>query len=187
MNTSGVSDTRTARAGLALANWSQSWFPDPAVVAFLGIVVVFLVGVLAGEEPVRLAFEGSPNGALAALNLNTYNLIFIVAGLLLHWRPNRFLRAVAESIPATGGVVLQFPFYAMIPGLIAGTGLSEKLAHLFVSVTSHNTFAVVVGLYSAGLGVFIPSRGSKWLRTRDLVGNGMLQHLVLFPIVAPMK
>ena len=61
-------------------------------------------------------FRTSPNEAWAALNLNTYNLIFIVAGLLLHWRPTRFLQAVAESIPATGGVLLQFPFYAMILG-----------------------------------------------------------------------
>ena len=42
--------------------------------------------------------------------------------MLLHWRPRRFLRAVAECIPATGGVLLQFPFYAMIFGMIVGTG-----------------------------------------------------------------
>ena len=195
---------------------------NPALsVLVAGLLTVYLVQV----------FRTSPNGALAALNLNTYNLIFIVAGLLLHWRPNRFLRAVAESIPATGGVLLQFPFYAMILGMIAGTGLSERLAHVFASVTSHNTFAVLVGVYSAGLGVFIPSGGSKWvveapyvmqaaitnrvhlgwviqtynasealpnlinpfwmlpllailkLRARDLVGYGMLQLVVLLPIV----
>jgi short-chain fatty acids transporter len=108
-------------------------------------------------------FRTSSNGVPAALDLNTYNLIFIAAGLLLHWRPIRFLRAVADSIPATGGVLLQFPFYAMILGMIAGTGLSEKLAHVFTSVTSHSTFAVLVAAYSAGLGVFIPSGGSKWV------------------------
>jgi short subunit fatty acids transporter len=43
----------------------------------------------------------------------------------------------------------------MILGMIAGTGLSEKLAHAFSSVTSHNTFAVIVAAYSAGLGVLI--------------------------------
>jgi len=118
-----------------------------------GLLITYLVQV----------FRSSPNGALAALNLNNYNLIFIAAGLLLHWRPSRFLRAVAESIPATGGVLLQFPFYAMILGMISGTGLSEKLAHVFSSLTSHNTFALLVGLYSAGLGVFIPSGGSKWV------------------------
>lgn len=68
---------------------------SPALnVLVAGLLTAYLVQV----------FRTSPNGALAALNLNTYNLIFIVAGLLLHWRPNRFLRAVAESIPATGGV-----------------------------------------------------------------------------------
>ena len=136
-----------------------------------------------------------------------------------------------ESIPSVGGVLLQFPFYAMILGMIAGTGLNEKLAHVFSSVTSHNTFAVFVAAYSAGLGVLIPSGGSKWvieapyvleaavtnrvhlgwvvqiynasealpnlinpfwmlpllgilkLRARDLAGYGMLQLLVLLPIV----
>ena len=68
-----------------------------------------------------------------------------------------------ESIPSVGGVILQFPFYATILGMIAGTGLNEKLAHALSSVTSHQTFAVVVAAYSAGLGVFIPSGGSKWI------------------------
>src|ERR1017187_808233 len=57
-------------------------------------------------------FRTSPQGALAALDLNTYNLMFITAGLLLHWRPKRFVRAVADAVPATGGVLIQFPFYA---------------------------------------------------------------------------
>ncbi len=48
-------------------------------------------------------FRKSPQGPLAALDLNTYNLIFISVGMLLHWRPKRFLRAVGQSIPATGG------------------------------------------------------------------------------------
>jgi short subunit fatty acids transporter len=41
-----------------LAAWSEHWFPDPAVVAFLGIVVVFVLGVFAGEDPGRMALEG---------------------------------------------------------------------------------------------------------------------------------
>ena len=44
--------------------------------------------------------------------------MFITVGLLLHWRPKRFMRAVAECIPATGGVLIQFPFYAVIFGMI---------------------------------------------------------------------
>ncbi len=108
-------------------------------------------------------FRTSPQGALAALDLNTYNLIFITVGLLLHWRPKRFMRAVLECVPATAGVLIQFPFYAVIFGMIVGTGISETLAKLFASVSTHSTYPLLVAVYSAVLGVFIPSGGSKWV------------------------
>jgi short-chain fatty acids transporter len=108
-------------------------------------------------------FRTSPQGALAALDLNNYNLIFITVGLLLHWRPKRFMRAVAECIPATGGVIIQFPFYAVIFGMIVGTGIADALAHLFASVSTHGTYPLLVAMYSAVLGIFIPSGGSKWV------------------------
>jgi short-chain fatty acids transporter len=125
------------------------------------ILTILVGGILAGYL-VNL-FRNSPNGSLAALDLNTYNLIFLCAGLLLHGRPIRFMRSAMESIPSVGGVLLQFPFYAMILGMIAGAGLSEKLARVLSSVTSHNTFALFVAAYSASLGVLIPSGGSKWV------------------------
>src|SRR5258708_39632570 len=53
-----VSEGLPARVGLALAGWSERWFPDPLVIAFLGVVVVFIIGVLSGVSPARLAFEG---------------------------------------------------------------------------------------------------------------------------------
>jgi len=108
-------------------------------------------------------FRTSPQGALAALDLNTYNLIFITVGLLLHWRPKRFMRAVANCVPATGGVLIQFPFYAVIFGMIVGTGISDALARLFSAISTHNTYPLLVAMYSAVLGIFIPSGGSKWV------------------------
>jgi short-chain fatty acids transporter len=123
-------------------------------------------------------FRTSPQGALAALDLNTFNLIFITAGLLLQWRPKRFLRAVTEVIPGTTGVIIQFPLYAVIFGMIVGTGLSDKAARLLTSVSSHNTFALFVALYSATLGVFIPSGGSKWIIEAPYVLQAAIQHQV---------
>src|SRR5450759_3030081 len=108
-------------------------------------------------------FRTSPQGALAALDLNTYNLMFLAAGLLLHWRPKRFVRAVADSVPATGGVLIQFPFYAVILGMIVGTGISTWLANLFARITTQTTYPLLVALYSAILGTFVPSGGSKWV------------------------
>ena len=105
----------------------------------------------------------SPFGPLAALDLNTYNLIFLLAGLLLHWRPASFLRAVSQSVPATAGVLIQFPFYAVVFGMIVNTGLAEKIAQLFISVSTRELYPLLVAAYSTTLGIFIPSGGSKWL------------------------
>ena len=108
-------------------------------------------------------FRSSPQGALAVLDLNTYNLTFLTVGFLLHWRPRQFMRAVAEAVPATAGVIIQFPFYAVIFGMIVGTGISDWLAKLFVRISTPSTYSLLVAAYSAILGIFIPSGGSKWI------------------------
>lgn len=123
-------------------------------------------------------FATSSQGALAALDLNTYNLMFVTLGILLHWRPKRFLRAVTECIPATGGVIIQFPIYAMIFGMIGGTGMAEKLADFFARISTHDTYSLLVAAYSALLGMFIPSAGSKWIVEAPYVLRAAITHHV---------
>jgi short-chain fatty acids transporter len=100
---------------------------------------------------------------LNALNLNILNLAFLLIGFLLHKTPARLMRAFQEATPAVWGVILQFPFYAGIAGIITGTHLNERIAVMFVSVSTPTTFPPLVALYSAVLGVFVPSGGSKWV------------------------
>lgn len=102
-------------------------------------------------------------GPLAALDLNTYNFLFLMAGLLLHWRPRSFSRAVSNAVPATAGVLIQFPFYGGIFGIVTMSPISRQLASFFVRTSSHGTFPVLVAIYTAILGLFVPSGGSKWL------------------------
>jgi len=102
-------------------------------------------------------------GGFAAVDLNNFNFAFLALGLLLHWRPRSFLRAVAKSVPATAGVLIQFPFYGGIFGMISKTPIAERLADLFVDVTTKGTFPIVVAIYSAILGMFVPSGGGKWV------------------------
>lgn len=102
-------------------------------------------------------------GPVSALDLNNYNFMFLMLGLLLHWTPRNFLNAVAKSIPATGGVLIQFPLYAGIFGVLMNSGLTEKLVKFFLSISTENTFPIIVGIYSALLGLFLPSGGGKWI------------------------
>lgn len=103
------------------------------------------------------------DGPIAALNLNTYNFMFLMIGMLLHWTPRSFLDSAAKAIPATGGVLIQFPIYAGIFGVLMGSGLTDVLMKFFLSISTQNTFPAIVGIYSAILGLFLPSGGGKWI------------------------
>jgi short-chain fatty acids transporter len=100
---------------------------------------------------------------LNAITINTVNLTFLLLGFWLHRTPARLMHAVQSATPAVWGVILQFPFYAGIAAVITSTHLNDKLAGLFVSISTPATFPPLVALYSAVLGVFVPSGGSKWV------------------------
>ena len=112
----------------------------------------------------------SGNPLITLSGLNTYNLIFLMLGLLLHWRPRSFLNAFGKGVPAISGVLLQYPFYAGIAYVLtktpnaAGVTLSDSIAHVFVGVSKDpSVFSVLVSIYSGVLGFFIPSAGGKWI------------------------
>jgi short-chain fatty acids transporter len=98
-----------------------------------------------------------------ALDLNTVNLILFLLAMLLHWRPWRMARAVRDGAPAAAGVLLQFPLYGGIFGMIAYTGVSARIAGWLVQASNQFFFPPLVAIYSCILGVFVPSGGSKWV------------------------
>jgi short-chain fatty acids transporter len=111
----------------------------------------------------------SKSPILAISNLNTYNFSFLMLGLLLHWRPRSFLNSVANAVPATTGVLIQFPLYGAIATILTGAAgyegatISHRLAEAFVSITNSSTFPAIMGIYSAVLGFLLPSGGGKWV------------------------
>jgi short-chain fatty acids transporter len=110
-----------------------------------------------------LVREVADKGPGVILELNHYIFAFLVAGLLLHWRPHFFVHAVTAAVPSVAGVLIQYPLYGGIVKMLTESGLAKSLAHFFVAVSSHQTFPVLVGMYSAFLGLFVPSAGGKWL------------------------
>jgi short-chain fatty acids transporter len=106
---------------------------------------------------------------IAISNLNTYNLLFLMLGMLLQWRPRRFLDAVARAVPSVAGILVQFPLYASIATILTkapgagGLTLAHHLSGFFVSISTRDTYSAIMGVYSALLGFFIPSGGGKWI------------------------
>jgi short-chain fatty acids transporter len=115
-----------------------------------------------GASYLTLRFARAPD-RLAALDVGTINLGFLMLGVLLHGTPARLMHAVRAAVPSTWGVILQFPFYAGIAGMITYTELNARLAHVFVDASTRGSFPPLVAAYSIVLGVFVPSGGAKWL------------------------
>ena len=123
--------------------------------------ILTLVIVVLGA--IYLAGVYMEKGLLAAVDLNTYNFAFLIVGMALHWTPRSYLSAAGRAVPMTSGVLLQFPLYAGIFGVLVGSGLTDVLAKFFVSISTQQTLPFVIGVYSAVLGLFLPSGGGKWI------------------------
>jgi short-chain fatty acids transporter len=98
--------------------------------------------------------------------------------LLLHWRPKSFVQSIAASVTPVGGVLIQYPMYAGILEMLTRSGLAENISRFFVYISNEHTFPVLVGIYSAFLGLFIPSAGGKWLLEAQYLLEAATEHEV---------
>ena len=132
--------------------------PGARMEAFRGwiFLAALLIGYPLGHSIVTRGFG-------ASWTINSYNAVFLVGALLLQGRPSNLVRAFGNGARTASGVILQFPFYAGIFGIINTTGLGSWLGELFVAAATTETYPLIVYLYSGFVNVFVPSGGSKWL------------------------
>lgn len=115
--------------------------------------IVFLV--------MRLAFRGG------SLDLGAVIMIFLSLGLLLHGTPVAYVRAFGKAATGAAGIILQFPFYAGIMGIITGVGASgicmgTVLADACIRISTPVTYPLLTFLCAAVLNLFVPSGGGHW-------------------------
>ena len=96
------------------------------------------------------------------LNLNIVNFIFLMLGIALHGRPSRFIEAVGDAAKGASGIIIQFPFYAGIMGMMVGSGLAASLSTLFVAISNETTLPLFTFLSAGIVNFFVPSGGGQW-------------------------
>lgn len=102
-----------------------------------------------------------------SLSLNIVNFMFLTIGIILHGTPRRFIDAFGAAVKGSAGIILQFPFYAGIMGMMTGANpdgirLAGLISSWFVSVSNSFTFPLFT-FWSAGIvNVFVPSGGGQW-------------------------
>ena len=101
------------------------------------------------------------------LGLNIVNMIFMFLGILLHGDLRRYVDAIGEAAAGAAGILLQFPFYAGIMGMMTvrnevGVCLAGVISDFFVSISSNVTFPMWTFLSAGIVNFFVPSGGGQW-------------------------
>jgi len=96
------------------------------------------------------------------IDLNVVILVLIIAGLLLHWRPLNYITAIRAAARITGPLIIQYPLYGGMMGIITTTGLALKFSGLFMRFSTGRTLPFFTYLSSLIITLFIPSGGGHW-------------------------
>ncbi|KGJ04518.1 short-chain fatty acid transporter [Paracoccus halophilus] len=96
------------------------------------------------------------------LNLDIVNFTLLFLGILLHGTPLAFLAAVKRAVDGASGIIIQFPFYAGIMGMMVGSGLAATISEGFVAISSPESFPLFTFLSAGIVNIFVPSGGGQW-------------------------
>lgn len=104
-----------------------------------------------------------------SLTLNSMNLIFLCAVLVLYSTPRQMLDELSRASQSVWTIVFQFPFYAGLMGLIQKTGLGTLAADFFTQISSPLTWPTIGVVFSGLLNLFVPSGGTQWFVTGEIL------------------
>ncbi|MBE9638402.1 short-chain fatty acid transporter [Salipiger mangrovisoli] len=115
------------------------------------------LGLLTAAYLLGQVFDGS-----FAITLDTVILIFLALGLLLHRNSASYLKAAEKAVAAARGIIVQFPLYAGIAGMMTDSGLVTQFSEAIISVATPTSFPLLTFLSAGLVNFFIPSGGGQW-------------------------
>ncbi len=149
-----------------LADEAEEQFPTPTTPAEKMENSCILSYVTAALGGCFLIYHFVSTGSFN-LSLDLVNMIFLVLGLIFHKTPISYVRAITDAAKSAGGIILQFPFYAGIMGMMTGMGphgvsLAGAISNVFVHISTVRTFPLFTFLSAGIVNFFVPSGGGQW-------------------------
>lgn len=96
------------------------------------------------------------------LNLNVLIFMFLVAGIAAHGTLVEYAQSVVRGATTCGGIILQYPFYAGIMGIMKGSGLVFVISNALLQISNAHTFELCCYFSSMIISIFVPSAGGHW-------------------------
>lgn len=123
---------------------------------FLGSIIILLFIYLSIKK------VNSGTSIFSVLNLSTTNLMLLGLALLLHGSIKNFLKAIDESIGDVSGILIQFPLYFGIMGLMQESGLATMIAKSMTETANEFTLPIYTYISAGIVNIFVPSGGGQW-------------------------
>lgn len=126
------------------------------------------LGLFVGGAAVFLVGYGWVRGEVA-FDLNSVNLFFLALALAAHGSIRSFLDSVSDGARGAGAIIVQFPLYFGILGVMQASGMIERLSSAMASVASTTTFPLLTFLSAGLVNFFVPSGGGQWALQSDVL------------------
>lgn len=128
--------------------------------AWILTMLLVALGVAALAAHWRMGFS---------IDLNTVILIFLLLGLVFHLRPIAYVAAVKNAARVTGPLILQYPLYGGIMGIMTATGLAGVISKWFLAISTTRSLPFWTYISSLIVTLFVPSGGGHWAVQGPLV------------------
>ncbi len=102
-------------------------------------------------------------GIMKSLDFNFVIFLFLTLNAFLYNTPKKFVDAFKDTMRSASEVMLQFPFYGGIMGMMMASGLGKVLADFLIRIASQDTIYMYSFLSVAFVNLFIPSQGGQWI------------------------
>jgi short-chain fatty acids transporter len=110
-----------------------------------------------------------------SMGLNQMILIFIILGMIFHGHFSSYMQAVSDGCTKLGPILVQYPLYAGIMGVMIDSGLALKISQAFVGVSTTESYPVFAFLSAGLVNLFVPSGGGQWAVQAPIVMDGARQ------------
>ena len=102
------------------------------------------------------------NFDLSFITPNYINLMLLGLGILFHGTFINFIKSVNNAIVGASGILIQFPLYFGIMGIMKYSGMINIFSDFFVEVSNEFTFPIYTFISAGIINLFVPSGGGQW-------------------------
>jgi len=102
------------------------------------------------------------NISLKIITPNYINLVLLGMGIVMHGNFNNFLKAIDNAISGASGILIQFPLYFGIMGIMSSSGMVNVMSNFFVNISNEVTFPIFTFISAGIVNIFVPSGGGQW-------------------------